>query len=86
MQNIYSNRHYTFINMTIKLENFSATINIESVEITSVTDNVIAKTASVNIVINNKYGTTLNGFTYTDTWVNEDVESWVNIELLKYAI
>jgi hypothetical protein len=72
--------------MTIKLENFSATIDVESVEITSVTDNVKAKTASVNIVINNNYGTTLDGFTYVTTWEDSEVLTWANNELNKYVI
>jgi len=72
--------------MTIKLEQFSATIDIESVEITSVTDNVKAKTASVNIVINNNYGTTLDGFTYATSWEDSEVLTWVNNELNKYVI
>lgn len=72
--------------MTIKLANFSATIDIESVEITIVTDNVIAKTASVDIVINGKYGTTLQGFTYTTSWEDSEVLAWANNELNKYVI
>lgn len=72
--------------MTIKLNNFSATIEIESVEITIVTDNVKAKTASVDIVINGKYGTTLQGFTYTTTWEDSEVLAWANNELNKYVI
>lgn len=72
--------------MTIKLDNFSATIEIESVEITSVNDNVIAKTASVDLVINGKYGTTLNGFTYSTTWEDRDVQEWVNNELKNYSL
>jgi hypothetical protein len=72
--------------MTIKLANFSATIEIESVEIIIVTDNVKAKTASVDIVINQKYGATLNGFTYTKSWEDSDVLTWANNELNKYEI
>ena len=72
--------------MKIKLANFSATIEIESVEITIVTDNVKAKTASVNLVINNKYGTTLQGFSYTTTWEDSEVLAWANNELNKYVI
>ena len=70
--------------MTIKLENFTASINVESVEITSVNDNVKAKTASVDLVINGKYGTTLNGFTYSTTWEDNEVLTWANNELTKY--
>lgn len=72
--------------MTIKLENFSATIEIESVEITSVNDNVKTKTASVDLVLNGKYGTTLNGFTYSTTWEDSEVLEWANNELNKYVI
>ena len=72
--------------MTIKLANFSATIDIESVEITSVKDNVIAKTASVDLVLNDKYGTTLQGFTYTTSWEDSEVLTWANNELNKYKI
>lgn len=72
--------------MTIKLENFSATIDIESVEITSVNDNVKTKTASIDILLNGKYGTTLNGFEYSTTWEDSEVLEWVNKELIKYQI
>jgi hypothetical protein len=72
--------------MTIKLKNFSATIDVESVEITSVTDNVKAKTASVELLINNNYGTTLDGFTYTKSWEDSEVLTWANNELNKYVI
>lgn len=72
--------------MTIKLENFSATIEIESVEITSVNDNVKTKIASVNLLLNGKYGTTLNGFTYTSAWEDSEVLEWANNELNKYVI
>ena len=72
--------------MTIKLENFTASIDIESVQITNVNDNVKTKTASVDIVLNGKYGTTLNGFTYTTTWEDSEVLTWANNELNKYVI
>ena len=72
--------------MTIKLNNFSATIEIESVEITSVNDNVKSKTASVDLVLNGKYGTTLQGFTYSTTWEDSEVLEWANKELIKYVI
>ena len=72
--------------MTIKLENFTASIEIESVEITNVNDNIKTKTASVDIVLNGKYGTTLNGFTYTKSWEDSEVLAWANNELNKYVI
>ena len=72
--------------MMIKLETFSASIEIESVEITSVNDNVKTKTASVDLLLNGKYGTTLNGFTYTSTWEDSEALEWANKELIKYQI
>ena len=72
--------------MTIKLNNFSASIDVQSVEITSVNDNVKSKTASVDLVLNGKYGTTLQGFTYTTTWEDSEVLTWANNELNKYVI
>ena len=72
--------------MTIKLNNFSASIDVQSVEITSVNDNVKTKTASVDLVLNGKYGTTLQGFTYTTTWEDSEVLTWANNELNKYVI
>lgn len=72
--------------MIIKLNNFSASIDVQSVEITSVNDNVKTKTASVDLVLNGKYGTTLNGFTYTTTWEDSEVLQWANNELNKYVI
>jgi hypothetical protein len=72
--------------MTIKLENFTATIDVDTIEVTSVNDNLASKTASVSIVINSKYGTTLSGFTYSTTWEDTDVIEWANNELIKYEI
>jgi hypothetical protein len=72
--------------MTIKLENFTATIDVTSVEVTSVNDNVKSKNASVDVLINGKYGTNLNGFTYTTSWEDSEVIAWVNKELNKHTI
>ena len=72
--------------MTIKLENFTATIDVTSVEVTSVTDNVKSKNANVSVLINGKYGTNLNGFTYTTSWEDGEVLVWAQNELNKYEI
>jgi hypothetical protein len=72
--------------MKIKLDNFSATIEIESVELTNVNDNIKAKTASVDLIINAKFGTTLHGFVYSTTWEDSEVLEWANTELIKYQI
>tara|TARA_R110000868_G_scaffold279203_1_gene539264 strand:- start:12402 stop:12620 length:219 start_codon:yes stop_codon:yes gene_type:complete len=72
--------------MTIKLENFTATIDVQSVEVTLVNDNIQNKTASVDIVINGTHGGTLNGFTYTTSWEDSEVLEWVNLELDKFKV
>lgn len=72
--------------MIIKLENFTATIEVTSVEVTSVNDNIQSKTASVDVIINGKYGTNLNGFTYTNSWEDSEVLIWTEQELNKYQI
>jgi len=55
--------------MTIKLENFTATIDVQDVVVTSVNDNLQSKTANVSIIINGTHGGTLSGFTYTITFI-----------------
>lgn len=72
--------------MKIKLENFTATIDIESVELVCVYDVTKNKTASVDLLINGKYGTTLHGFTYSDSWEDDEALAWANKELAKYQI
>jgi len=72
--------------MTIKLENFTATIDVTSVEVTNVNDNIQSKTASVDVIINGKYGTSLNGFTYTTSWEDSEVLTWAEQELNKHTI
>jgi len=72
--------------MTIKLENFTATIDVQNVVVTSVNDNLQNKTASVSILINGTHGGILNGFEYSTTWEDSDVEKWVNFELEKFKI
>jgi len=72
--------------MTIKLENFTSTIDVKSVVVTSVNDNLQNNIASVDIIINGTHGGTLNGFTYVNSWEDKDVLAWVNVELEKYKI
>lgn len=57
-----------------------------SVEVTSVNDNVKSKTASIDVLINGKYGTNLNGFTYTTSWEDGEVLAWAQSELNKHEI
>ena len=72
--------------MKIKLENFTATIDVESVEVIHVNDDVKNKLASVDLLINAKFTTTLHGFTYSTTWEDSEVLEWANNELNKYIV
>ena len=72
--------------MKIKLENFTTTIDVESVEVTNVNDNIKIKLASVDLLINGKFTTTLQGYTYSSTWEDSEVLEWANMELIKYQI
>jgi len=72
--------------MTIKLLNFTATIDVESIEVTHVNDDVKNKIASVDLLINGKFTTSLHGFTYSDSWEDEEVLAWANKELINYQI
>ena len=72
--------------MTIKLENFIASIDVESVEIEKVNDTVKHKIANVDIIINGRYSANLQGFTYSKSWEDSEVLEWVNNELIKYQV
>ena len=75
--------------MTYKFEQFNTEITNPQVEVISVSDNIQAKTCSVEILLTTdtaKFGVTLNGFFYVDSWEDVDIISWVNSELVKFEI
>jgi hypothetical protein len=75
--------------MNYQFSQFSGTISNPTIEVVSVNDSILNKTCSVNVKLSNaggEYGITLSGFTYTDTWEDADIESWVNSELANYSI
>ena len=75
--------------MNYQFTQFSGTISNPTIEVVSVNDSILNKTCSVNVKLSNtggEYGITLSGFTYTDTWEDVDIESWVNAELANYSI
>jgi hypothetical protein len=51
--------------------------------IREVYDNIITKNCSVGVYVED-YGILLDGFTYTDTWVDLDIEAWVDVKLNEY--
>lgn len=75
--------------MTYIFEQFKVEISNPTINIVAVNDNLTSKTCDVQIVLSTesaKFGVTLNNFSYTTTWSDEDVFEWVNEELNKYNI
>lgn len=75
--------------MTYKFEQFNTEITNPQVEVVNVSDNIQAKTCNASIVLTTdtaKFGVTLNGFTYSDSWEDADIISWVNSELVQFEI
>jgi len=75
--------------MTYKFEQFNVEIIDPNIEVQAVNDSVKEKTCSVNLLLTTdsaKFGVTLNGFTYAETWEDEDIYEWVSAELKKYEV
>lgn len=75
--------------MTYKFEQFKTEITNPSISVVSVNDNLNAKTCSVDILLitdTAKFGVSLDGFTYADTWEDSDIQAWVNTELVQYEV
>ena len=75
--------------MTYKFEQFNTEITNPQVEVISVSDNIQAKTCSVDILLTTdtaKFGLNLSGFTYSDSWEDADIIAWVDTELIKYEV
>lgn len=75
---------------TYKFSQFNVEITNPTVQVVNVADAINSKTCSVDVVLttdNSEFGVNLQGFTYTDTWTDEEIIIWVNdVELPKYEI
>jgi hypothetical protein len=75
---------------TYKFEQFNVEIVNPTVEVVNVADAINAKTCSVDVVLTTDtatFGINLQGFTYAETWTDEEIILWVNdVELPKYEI
>jgi hypothetical protein len=75
---------------TYKFEQFNVEIVNPTVEVVNVADAINAKTCSVDVVLATDtatFGVNLQGFTYAETWTDEEIILWVNdVELPKYEI
>ncbi len=75
--------------MTYKFEQFNVEITNPTIEVVNVIDNINTKVCNVDILLTTdtaQFGVTLNGFTYSLTWDDQDVRDWVAIELQKYEV
>jgi hypothetical protein len=75
---------------TYKFEQFNVEIVNPTIEVVNVADAINAKTCSVDVVLTTDtatFGVNLQGFTYAETWTDEEIILWVNdVELPKYEI
>jgi hypothetical protein len=75
---------------TYKFEQFNVEIINPTVEVVNVADAINQKTCSVDVVLTTDtatFGINLQGFTYAETWTDEEIILWVNdVELPKYEI
>jgi hypothetical protein len=75
---------------TYKFEKFNVEIIDPTLEVRNVVDNINNKTCVVEVMLNTDtvgFGVSFTGFTYVDTWTDEDVINWVNnVELPKYEV
>lgn len=75
--------------MTYKFENWNLEIVDPIKQVVNVIDNIENKTCNVDLLLTTdtaQFGVTLNGFTYSLTWDDQEVRDWVAIELQKYEV
>ena len=75
--------------MKYKFENWNVEIVNPTVEVVNVIDNINTKTCNVDVLLitdSAKFGVTLNGFTYSETWDDAEVIDWVGTELQNYVV
>jgi len=75
---------------TYKFEQFNVEIVNPTVKVVNVLDAINLKTCSVDVVLTTDsatFGVNLQGFTYAETWTDEEIIIWVDdVELPKYEI
>jgi len=79
--------------MTYKFEQFKIEIKNPQINVVGVNDDFNG-TASVDVLLSlgsaqskaAKFVVTLDGFTYNDEWLKDEVEAWVTNELKKYEV
>lgn len=75
--------------MKYKFENWNVEIVDPLKQVVNVIDNIENKTCNVDLLLTTdtaQFGVTLSGFTYEETWTDQEVRDWVAIELEKYEV
>lgn len=75
---------------TYKFPQFNVTITNPVVTVTIVTDDIINRVCSANVLLTTSsaiFGVDFAGYTYTSDWNDQDIIDWVNnVELPKYEV
>lgn len=75
---------------TYKFPQFNVEIENPTVTVTTVTDNIIDKVCTANVLLTTDstiFGVEFNGYSYTEDWNDQDIINWVNeVELPKYLV
>jgi len=75
--------------MTYKFENWNIEIVDPIKQVVNVIDNIENKTCNVDLLLTTdtaQFGVTLSGFTYSETWTDQEIREWVAIELQKHEV
>ena len=75
--------------MTYTFSQFNIEIVDPRIEVLVIHDTIAKHTCSVDVLLTTdsaNFGVTLDGFTYTEDWNDEEVEIWTLTELQKYAV
>lgn len=75
--------------MKYKFEQFKIEITNPQIEVISVSDSIQDKACSVDILLttdSSRFGVSLQGFTYLDSWEDADIIAWVDSELLNFVV
>jgi hypothetical protein len=75
---------------TYKFPQFNVEIVNPKVTVLTVTDNIIDRVCSANVLLTTataNFGIEFTGYTYTTDWNDQDIINWVNnAELPKYEV
>lgn len=75
--------------MILSFEQFRLQIENPTITIVKINDNIQEKTCDVDIELHTEaasLGVTLSGFTYSDTWEDMHIESWVAVKIKEYEV